>query len=267
MKYRFKKIYIEITNKCNLKCPFCINHNRKYESISIDNFKKILDKIDNYTNYLYFHLMGEPLLHNNINELINIASKNFYINITTNGYLINNIIDNDNIRQINISLHSYNDIYNISLDNYLNNICNVIDRLHNNTFISLRFWVNNKYTKDIINYLENRYNKKIELINGYKIIDNVFISISKEFIWPSLNNNYYNENGNCYALKDHIGILVNGDVVPCCLDACGNLKLGNIYEDSLEDIINSDRFKKMLRGFNSNKKVEELCKRCNFLDK
>jgi len=263
---RFKKIYVEITNGCNLNCDFCIKNNRKVEYISIDNFKIILDKLKDYTDYLYFHVLGEPLLHPNINELIDIASENFKINITTNGYLINNI-KTKSIRQLNISLHSYNDKYNISLNEYLDNIFNKIDILKN-TYISLRLWVKNKYNKEIIDYINNRYNLYIDYnVENYNINDHIFINNFHEFIWPDLNNNYYNENGTCYALKDHIGILVDGTIIPCCLDSRGVINLGNIYIDNLKNILNNKRVVNMLNNFKKNKKCEELCKHCSFIEK
>jgi len=262
----YKKVYLEITNNCNLNCDFCIKNDRAKKFISINDYKSILSKLKPYTKYLYFHVSGEPLLHPRINELINIATKNFYVNITTNGYLIKRIKDNHNVRQINISLHSYSKEYNYTLESYLDNICDVIDNLSNNTYFSLRFWVNNKYNDEMIKYLNKRYNVEIKLETGFKIIDNVFISVNKEFIWPDLENNYYNDVGTCYALKDHIGILVNGDIIPCCLDANGIIKLGNIYRENLEDVIKSERYQKMLEGFKNNKKCEELCKKCNFLE-
>ena len=263
---RFKKIYIEITNGCNLNCEFCIKNTRKTEYINIDNFKLILEKLKNYTDYLYFHVLGEPLLHPKINELIDIASKDFNINITTNGYLINNINTN-NIRQLNISLHSFNNNYKMSLNQYLDNIFNKIDTLKN-TYISLRLWVRNKYNKEIINYINNRFNLQIdENIDNYKINNHIFINNFHEFIWPDLNNNYYDEIGTCYALKDHMAILVNGTVIPCCLDSKGIINLGNIYKNSLDDILNSNRVKNMIINFKNNKKCEELCKHCKFIDK
>lgn len=262
----YKKVYLEITNNCNLDCSFCIKNNRDKKFITIEEYKLVLDKLTDYTKYLYFHVSGEPLLHPNINDLINLASDKFNINITTNGYLIKKIKDNHNLRQINISLHSFSNKYNITLDSYMNNIFEVIDNLKEDTYFSLRFWVNNEYNKEIIEMINKRYNINLELKTGFKITNNVFVSINKEFIWPDLNNDYYNEEGTCYALKDHIGILVNGDVIPCCLDANGIIKLGNIYKDDLSDIINSDRYKKMSNGFKNNKKCEELCKKCNFLE-
>ncbi|MDE6141354.1 MAG: radical SAM protein, partial [Bacilli bacterium] len=102
----FKKVYVEITNNCNLNCSFCTHNKRQNKFISLEEFKIVLDKLRNHTNYLYLHVLGEPLLHPHINELINIAAENYQINITTNGYLIDKISDNTNIRQINISLHS-----------------------------------------------------------------------------------------------------------------------------------------------------------------
>ena len=63
---------------------------------------------------------------------------------------------------------------------------------------------------------------------------------------------------------DHI--LVNGDIVPCCLDVNGVINLGNIYNTNLEDVINSNRYRNMLNEFKNNKKCELLCQKCNYYD-
>lgn len=262
-----KKVYIEITNNCNLDCSFCIKNERKNKFMSLEEFKKILDKIKPYTNYIYLHVMGEALLHPKINEIIDLASKQFNVNITTNGYLINRI-KTKNIRQINISIHSFDEKYKINTEEYLNNIFSIVDKL-NNTYISYRFWVNNKNSKELLNIINKHYNtnfKLEELKKDNKINNHIFINTYNEFIWPDLNNNYNSEEGKCYALRDHIGILVDGTIVPCCLDSKGIIKLGNIFKDDLEEVLNSDKVKNMLDGFKNNKKVEELCKKCNFLD-
>ena len=261
----FKKIYVEITNNCNLKCSFCNNITRKREFIKIDNFKIIINKLKGYTNYLYFHLMGEPLIHPSINELINIASKDYKINITTNGFLIDKIKDNKNIHQINISLHSFNEKYNKTIDGYLNNIFDCVDKLlSNNTIISYRIWTNTKYKNNIINMIENRYNIKIN--DNTKIRNNLYLEFDNEFIWPNLNNKYYSEIGSCQGLRTHIGILVDGTIVPCCLDTNGIINLGNIYKQDLKEILNNDRVKLIKNNFQNNKKIEELCKHCKFYD-
>lgn len=262
-----KKVYIEITNNCNLDCSFCIKNKRVQKFMDIEDFKVILDKVKPFTNYLYFHVLGEPMLHPKINEFIDLASKNFNVNITTNGYLINRL-KTKNIRQINISIHSFDKKYKITPYEYLDNIFKVVDNI-DNTYISYRFWVNNTNSKELLDIINEHYDtsfKLDELKKDNKINNHVFINTYNEFIWPDLDNNYYSEEGTCYALKDHIGILVDGTIVPCCLDSKGIINLGNIFNDNLEDVLNSDRVVKMLDGFRCNKKVEELCKKCKFLD-
>ena len=264
----YKKIYIEITINCNLKCDFCIKNDRNNKFMTIDEFYTILDKVRGYTKYLYFHILGEPLLHPKINEFIDIASKNYNVNITTNGYLIDRVKNNKNIRQLNISLHSFSDVYGVTLEDYMNNIFNIVDELSKHTYISYRFWLKSKYTDKILEMINKKYNTNltIDTIKNNSTIDkNIFISINEEFIWPDLNNSYYNENGTCYALRDHIGILVDGTIVPCCLDSKGIINLVNIFECTLEDVIKSKRYNDMLIGFKNNKKCELLCKKCKYL--
>jgi len=262
----FKKIYVEITNNCNLNCEFCAHNSRKKMFLSEDNFKILLSKLNGYTKYLYFHLMGEPLLHPNINKFINMASKSFNINITTNGYFINRIKDNKNIHQINVSLHSFDDKKNISIDDYLNNIFDSVDMLRDiDTIINFRMWTDNIYKDYILRKIEERYN--IKIIGNTKIDDKFYFEYETEFIWPDLNNNYYAEEGSCQGLRTHIGILVDGSVVPCCLDYDGKLSLGNIYKDDLDEILNNQEYVAMKEGFKNNKKIMELCKHCNFYDR
>lgn len=262
---RFKKVYIEITNACNLNCSFCILNHRPIKYMSFEEFKLILKKLEGYTKYLYFHILGEPLIHPQINEFINYASQKLFINITTNGYLIANIKHNLHIRQLNISLHSYNPKYQKTLKNYLDDIIDSVEILHqNNTIINYRIWSQREYVEDIIKYLNKYYDSSIKNQQNLKIKDRIFIEFKNEFTWPSLDNNYYNTYGSCRALKDHIGILSNGTVIPCCLDSQGTIKLGDIYKQDLSDIINSSKFKNIEEGFVNNKKVELLCCKCSY---
>lgn len=262
----YKKVYIEITNNCNLNCDFCIKNQRKNKFMTKEEFNTILNKLEGITNYLYFHILGEPLLHPNITEFLELASKKYKINITTNGYLINKITNNKNIHMLNISLHSFDDKYNVSLEKYLNNIFKTVDTLlQNNTIINYRIWVDNKNNNKIINYINNYYKTNITLENS-KIKDNLYLNISKYFIWPDLNNNYYNEKGKCYGLITHFGILSDGTIVPCCLDSKGEINLGNIFKDNINEVLNTKRCKDMVEGFKKEIKKEELCKHCKFLN-
>lgn len=261
----FKKVYVEITNRCNLNCPFCLKSKREKKSLTPSEFNHILNSIKPYTKYLYLHVLGEPLVHQNINEFIDIASKDFYINLTTNGYLISNLKSN-NVRQINISLHSFNNLNNKSLDDYMSDIFNYADINNANTYINYRLWTSNEFFNDIILKIEDHYHIKINTDRkNIKLSNNVYLNFDKEFIWPQDNKDNLNLNYKCYALKDHIAILSNGNIVPCCLDGDGKIVLGNIFKDDINDVISSDEFKKMKEELSCGKRSNELCKKCNFL--
>ena len=247
---KFKKIYIEITNDCNLNCYFCIHNKREVKYMSMDEFKIVLDKIKGYTKYIYLHVMGEPLMHPFINEFIDYASKDFFVNITTNGYMLEKVVNNKNIRQINISLHS-----GVNIDK----VFECVDILRKNTIINYRIWVKND---GLIDKLKSKYNADIR--DGVKLCDNVYVSMKEEFIWPDLNNNINNSYGVGYGLKTHLGILVDGTVVPCCLDSKGDINLGNIFSSNLSDIRKSFKYQCIENGFKNNKRIEELCKHCGF---
>lgn len=254
----YKKVYLEITNICNLNCPFCIKNQRKMKYMSEEEFKLILEKLKGHTKYLYFHLLGEPTMHPNFSKFIKKASDNdFYVNITTNGYLIDRINPKDDIRQINISLHSFDEKYGKTLEEYMENIFKKVDTLKEKTYISYRLWANNKNALRIVELLAKHYNTPIDLNTdkrGQTLEKNVFFSKDQEFEWPNLEKEAKEEAGTCYALKDHIGILVDGTIVPCCLDSKGDIPLGNIFNDDLEEIQKSDRYQRMLKGFKEKRK-------------
>ena len=72
MKQRFKKIYVEITNNCNLNCSFCSKISKTKKEMSEEEFETIIKKIKDYTKYIYLHVKGEPLLHSKLDKLLKI---------------------------------------------------------------------------------------------------------------------------------------------------------------------------------------------------
>lgn len=266
MKKRFKKIYIEITNICNLSCSFCEPTIRKKEFMSEENYIHILDEISKYTNHICLHVKGEPLMHPEINKFIEIASnKGFLINITTNGLLLKNL-KNQNIRQLNYSIQSSNNPNEIK--NIIKNIKMYIK--DTNIYVSLRLWSKlGNENQEIINILKDEFNidKNIILIDKMKLDKNIFLSIEKEFKWPNINYMVENNIGTCYALRDHIAILVDGTVVPCCLDNNGDIFLGNILKQEFDKILENKKIEIMIKGFQNLKKTEKLCKNCNFYER
>lgn len=283
-KKRFKKIYVEITNSCNLKCSFCPEGKREKEFISVDKFEKIINQIKEYTNLIALHVKGEPLLHPKLEEVLNICEKNnILVNITTNATLLEKNLDTlincDAVRQLNLSLHSITknentDKYNF--EKYINSVLSASKEIleKTNIIISYRLWnleniSQNSENYHILNALEGAFSVEnlIEIAKKEKFVklaENVFLNQDLEFIWPRLENKVISEVGTCWGLRNQVAILVNGDVVPCCLDGDGEIKLGNIFEESFEDIINSEYAKEMVKAFEENRIVHNLCKRCGF---
>lgn len=251
-----------------------------------EEFEIIVNKIKGYTNYIYLHLMGEPFLNKNLEEFIKIAKReNLFINITTNGTLINLVKDiifaNGGIRQINISLHSFEANDNIiDFNKYFIDILDFIKEGNErtNTIFSLRLWnidteelkADNSLNSNILELIENKLDLDFKLKealkekNKIKLKERIYLNMAEKFSWPNSKLSLISEDVFCYGLRDQIGILVDGTVVPCCLDSEGTIKLGNIFEEDLESIIKSDRAKKIYDGFSRRKAVEELCKRCGY---
>lgn len=89
---RFKKFYVEITSICNLACTFCPQTQRAKGFIQVEDFEKRLEQIKPFTDYIYFHLKGEPLLHPKIDELLDLSQKHgFKVNLTSNGTLLHKV--------------------------------------------------------------------------------------------------------------------------------------------------------------------------------
>ena len=68
-----QRCYLEITNICNLSCRFCPKTHRKLQSITAEQFDALTDKLRGEVQYLYLHLMGEPLLHAQLPQFVAMA--------------------------------------------------------------------------------------------------------------------------------------------------------------------------------------------------
>ena len=88
--------------------------------------------------------------------------------------------------------------------------------------------------------------------------------MAQKFKWPEQNEKMISEEIFCQGLRNQIAILVDGTVVPCCLDSEGKIDLGNIFDMPLKDILESKEVKLIYEGFSNRVAVEDLCKRCSY---
>ncbi len=261
----YKRVYVEITNCCNLNCAFCHGHARVKKFMEEQEFGRILEQLQGKTGYLYYHLMGEPLLHPQLPRFLELAKeRGFRSNITTNGTLLPQKgaqILKSGVHKVNISLHSLEDGDG---EAYVKNCADFAQKAQGcGTIVSFRLWTgrNEKLLRLLQKYLPGDWQ---ENTRGYRIRDGIFLEYGEEFAWPDRNAPMGDDRIACYGMRDHFGILADGTVVPCCLDSEGTMALGNVFREELSDILKSDRATAICRGFQNRKAVEELCRRCGY---
>jgi MoaA/NifB/PqqE/SkfB family radical SAM enzyme len=275
---KYKKIYLEITNSCNLNCAFCPKTERAPQFMDEKDFRLILDRIKGRFEYLNFHVMGEPLLHPKLGLFLDICEAYGYkVNITTNGTLIDRtefLLDKPALRMLSFSLHSCE---GTAYENYLKKVFDFTDKAlaAGKMQICFRLWnlkenENNTGNNMIIEKIVEKYAPNLKIddkathVRSIKVAERLFLNKALEFEWPDLDREEIGSKGFCYGLREQIGILVDATVVPCCLDKDGVLKLGNLKDDQLDNIIKGKRARAIYDGFSSKKTVEELCKKCGY---
>lgn len=269
------KAYLEITNVCNLSCSFCHGTIREPKFISQEEFRTAASKLRSFAEFLYFHLLGEPLLHPDLAEFFSIAGElGFKVNLTTNGTLLKEredvLLNAKSLRKISISLHSYEvNSIGMSLEQYLDMCFDFCKKAAENKKIAvMRLWNKGGYDSMNSEILE-RMHKAFEgewqeLYSGFKLCEYVFLEWGELFEWPDKNAEDIGSNHSCYGLRDQVGVLCDGTVVPCCLDAEGTINLGNIFEKELEEILSSERAENLKKSFQNRNVTEDLCRRCGY---
>ena len=263
----YSRVYVEITNICNMRCSFCHGHSRAPRSMSEAEYARVLAQLQGVTQYIYHHLMGEPLLHPLLPRFIAMAREaGFRPMITTNGTLLDRFGDElKGLHKANISLHSFEG--GVNHREYIEKIAEFARKANENgTVISLRLWNNghdegrNDTTLSLLRELLS--GEWTENTRGYRIRDRLFLEWGERFEWPDLRAPDYGEQGYCHGMLDHFAILCDGTVVPCCLDSEGSMPLGNVFTEELSEIL--PRGNAMAEGFRRRKVTEELCRHCGY---
>ena len=269
----YSRVYVEITNICNMNCSFCHGHHRALRQMTEAEYAHVLQQLAGKTQYIYHHVMGEPLVHPLLPRFLEMARQaGFRTMLTTNGTLLDSRGDallGTGLHKINISLHSFEGHEPDHHRQYIDKIVAFAEKANRSgTLVSLRLWNNG--------FDEGRNQATLALLKeafpwqwvkntrGYRIRDGLFLEWGDRFAWPDLNATDYGTQVFCYGLLDHFGILCDGTVVPCCLDSEGSIALGNVFQEKLSDILSSSRANAIAEGFRCRTAVEDLCRRCGY---
>nr|MBE6545594.1 radical SAM protein [Oscillospiraceae bacterium] len=270
---KYSRVYVEITNICNRSCSFCPGTTREKRRMTLPEFKFVADSLVGVTDYIYFHVMGEPLTHPELPEFIKYATaKGFKCAVTTNGTLISKRADElikAGVYKVNLSVHSFEEGENQAYVSYINDLCDFADKASSAGVLTvLRLWNKghdggrNDRTLEILKEIlpgEWKWGSR-----GARIRHKLHLEYGDRFDWPDMQAENMGETVFCYGLGDHFGILCDGSVIPCCLDREGDITLGNIFDTPIRDILSCERAEKMRRGFERKCASEELCRRCGY---
>ena len=272
-KKPYAKAYVEISNICNKSCSFCHGTKRAARQMSTREFRHVVDEISPLTDYVYLHVMGEPLMHSELPNIIRIANEaGLKCAITTNGTLLKGRADElveAGVYKVNISVHSFEDGGEEEYYKYLSEITDFADRASSDgVLVVLRLWNRGHdggRNDRTLEFLKDRLQGEWKFgVRGARIRHKLHLEYGERFEWPDMEAEVGDKNVFCYGLSDHFGVLSDGSVIPCCLDSDGAITLGNAFTESIEKILASKRAEAMRAGFKSRNVSEPLCQRCGY---
>ncbi len=256
--------------------------------MSLEFFESVVKQAKLFTKEIACHVVGDPLTLSNLNRYLDIIYKyNMKALLTTSGYFMkkhsHETLFHPAVKQINISLNAFNkNDTAISFEQYMRPIlalCHKKVEFKKEIFINLRMWnldtvmSEREFNSTLFKLLEKEFGVTLELNKlvtkekkGIRLDNKVLLHFDNYFEWPSLDNLIYGH-GTCQGLNSHIGILANGDVIPCCLDSEAVMKLGNIKSSLLENILCNTKSTSMVLGFKKGECSEELCLKCSYKDR
>ncbi len=281
----FKKIYIEISNVCNLQCTFCPVVDRDKKVMSVNFLRQTLRQIKPYAERICYHVMGEPLNHPHFGEAVQAAhEEGVALEITTNGTLLSeqmqNILLSPAIVQVNFSLQSFVDNFpkadpKVYFDKILQ-FCAVAENKRPDMYINFRFWnlqpgqLQNDINEFFLTTLEKLYSLEINrnvdpaFNKSKKLKGRLYLHFDSRFEWPNKKHDVLETRGTCWGARSQLAIHADGQVVPCCLDKEADIPLGDLNSSSFEAVIQGQAYLSLKEGFEKNELRADLCKRCSF---
>ena len=242
--------------------------------MTAEEFNIITDKLVGVTGYLYYHLMGEPLTHPLLPQLVRMANaKGFKSIITTNGTVLKSVGDrliDAGVYKVNLSLHSFEGDDAEAYDRYIGDCLDFADKASRaGVLVIMRLW-NKGYdggrNEDTVAAMKARFadGEWKQDARGARIRHRLHLEYGDRFEWPDMDAEEGGADVFCYGLSDHFSILCDGTVVPCCLDRNGELALGNVFCEDIEKILTSERAERIRNGFKTRAAPEPLCRKCGY---
>ena len=251
----FSRMYLEITTCCNRACSFCPGTARPAAFVTPETFRTLAAKLRPYGQYLYLHVMGEPLLHPQLPELLEICrALDFRVTLTTNGSF-----EANEAGDFRAYLTGCTDFARAAMAA--------------GVLTDFRLWnLDGAQTKglhdrndEILAHLHAAFSEPWQRNTwGWRLAKGVFVSFGERFDWPDAQAADRGALGRCRALSDQLAVLSDGTVVPCCLDHEGTLALGNLLCQDLPEILSAPLARTIREGFEKGIRAAPLCRHCGY---
>jgi radical SAM protein with 4Fe4S-binding SPASM domain len=261
-----KKILIELTSRCNADCIMCPRRHMTRPEIDmpIDTFERLINEIRHYDiKGLWLYNLGEPLLYPDISHVFRYCRGIHDLWLSTNGLLLTEeacfrLLDSP-LDYLNISLNAMDEKtyrkMNPSGDFQLvwQNIHRLIvlkkKREKKRPLIRLQM-IDHPIAKHQIPEFIQYWHKKVDIvnINQFEKFDQLEIR----------------DESPCRRMdKGFLYIFSNGDVAACATDINGINKVGNVHEQTIEEIWNSKEYRRLYDNI-MNQRFDEspICYRC-----
>ncbi len=268
---KFDRLYVEITNTCNLSCTFCTPHWRDNRVMSVEDFQRILNQLSPFGDHLYFHVKGEPTLHPELKTFLDLAHQaHKKVHLVTNGTLISKLTfdlgAHPALASLVISLHSLQPLPTSAQKTILGDLSRFLTVNRQRTLtIYLRLW--NENNGVLIQWLSDYLGQPIHYTPSKKrqpLIDNLVLDTDQAFEWPDIEHPKVTDKGTCYGGLKMLAVLADGTLTPCCLDHNGHLALGNLLETPISELLTSPRYADFRNGLEHGQLIEDLCQRCTY---
>jgi MoaA/NifB/PqqE/SkfB family radical SAM enzyme len=260
-------VQIETTNMCNARCDFCATQFNDNTRMVMSNelFEKIIDDCKQFSvNTICPFLNGEPFMDKNILDRLGYINKELPstgLDIFSNMELVTqekveklSHIKNINSFVMSVSGYDKESSYRHQRVDW--------DKVYNN----IKYLVNKNLTNRFIKNLQlvaMTYNEEEKILcskiwKTFKGIDNFFFTVKQNWLGYIKSDLNISLDYIC-PRTSHITICVDGRVSLCCFDGLCEYPIGNVNENSILEIYNSEVYKK----YRTHKKRDLIpCNRC-----
>lgn len=270
------ELAIEITNHCNADCIMCPRQKMKREKgfMAFELFKKIVDEAKKYTEFVFLHLAGEPLLHPELMRMIEYCGDiGMKTGLSTNAIIL------DQLKSEQL-IGSPLDLLVLSFDGVTKETYEKIRKKANfeTTFQHIEGYLQLKeksakspYTMIQLIYQQENYAEAMEFYRKWKKSAVDVVRVKPYLNYPGLDEFLGKKPKRvpakntraCVLLWRQLAIYWDGTVVACCMDFLSQAVLGNAANKSISEIWNGEPMQ-TLRNIHGRGGIGELsfCKEC-----